>query len=155
MSNHIEMICVKCYVRDNTFIIPYFIRERCFRVMLFFSKVYVTLSYLPIILNKPFMLLLDNPKETNPFSLYKKGYITENEDLRATSVSFYEFMMVVGVLGLVITIVICGIRLALSHNSKKAEQIKDILTGKVWIALGLFSFVAVVGLIFDIINSIV
>ena len=67
--------------------------------------------------------------------------------------SIYITLQVVGLLGAAITLVIAFIRYAIAHPHEKAE-IKDIITGKVFLIVLIFGFSFLMSLVLGILLTI-
>ena len=91
----------------------------------------------------------------DPFDLIKNIGITDDRTIRETSVSAYQLFMTIGIIGLVFTLIITGVRLALNKNSNKRSQIKSTIGFKTWLALGFFGFTTFAGMIYNVIMSLV
>lgn len=93
--------------------------------------------------------------DKNPFDLLKNLGISHNSTLRGTAGSAYKFFMVVGIIGLVSTFMISGISFSLTKNSSKKSNIKEAIGFKTWVAIGLFGFITLMGLVYNVIVSLV
>ena len=81
----------------------------------------------------------------DPFSYFRFG-ITDNAAIKGTVNSLYSLLMAIGVVGLLITLVIIGIRLMSSNATKRAEAMEE-MKWKVLIAVVLFGMTGIVGAI--------
>ena len=81
----------------------------------------------------------------DPFSYINKG-ISGNSAVTGTVNSAYSLMMAIGVVGILITIVLTGIKLMSSKPQKRAEAL-DELKWKAIIAIMLFSMPLLIGVI--------
>lgn len=81
----------------------------------------------------------------DPFSYFRFG-ITNNAAIKGTVNSLYSLLMAIGVVGLLITLVIIGIRLMSPNSAKRAEAMEE-MKWKVLIAVVLFGMTGIVGAI--------
>lgn len=81
----------------------------------------------------------------DPFSYFRFG-ITDNAAIKGTVNSLYSLLMAIGVVGLLITLVIIGIRLMSPNSAKRAEAMEE-MKWKVLIAVVLFGMTGIVGAI--------
>lgn len=76
------------------------------------------------------------------------GTFTELQStIEGTGASFYRLVMTIGVIGLVISLIFCGITLAVNKNASKREEGKSQL---IWIALGgvvVFGSMSILGIL--------
>ena len=89
--------------------------------------------------------------ETNPFN-YLEFCISNNAALRATVNSGYNLLMTIGVIGLLLTFILIGIKLMSSNPGKRAEALDD-MKWKALIAIILFSIPTVIGTIMRVVAS--
>lgn len=76
------------------------------------------------------------------------------EQFLSTASSFYGLMLVIGIIGIVSTLVFTGIRLAHSKNSTKRSEVKDALIFKCAIAVVIFALPTFVGMYHTIVYTI-
>ena len=81
----------------------------------------------------------------DPFSYFRFG-ITDNAAIKGTVNSLYSLLMAIGVVGLLITLIIIGIRLMSPNSAKRAEAMEE-MKWKVLIAVVLFGMTGIVGAI--------
>ena len=81
----------------------------------------------------------------DPFSYFRFG-ITDNAAIKGTVNSLYSLLMAIGVVGLLITLVIIGIRLMSPNSVMRAEAMEE-MKWKVLIAVVLFGMTGIVGAI--------
>ena len=79
----------------------------------------------------------------DPFSYFRFG-ITDNSAIKGTVNSLYSLLMAIGVVGLLITLVIIGIRLMSPNSAKRAEAMEE-MKWKVLIAVVLFGMTGIIG----------
>lgn len=79
----------------------------------------------------------------DPFSYFRFG-ITNNAAIKGTVNSLYSLLMAIGVVGLLITLVIIGIRLMSPNSAKRAEAMEE-MKWKVLIAVVLFGMTGIIG----------
>jgi hypothetical protein len=79
----------------------------------------------------------------DPFSYFRFG-ITDNAAIKGTVNSLYSLLMAIGVVGLLITLVIIGIRLMSPNSAKRAEAMEE-MKWKVLIAVVLFGMTGIIG----------
>lgn len=91
--------------------------------------------------------------DIKPFNLLKDINISDNETIRQTATSAYGLFFVIGLLGLITTTMITGIKFAMYKNANKKSEIKSSIGFKTWLALGFFSFLFIIGTIYKIVNS--
>lgn len=89
--------------------------------------------------------------ETNPFNYLEFG-ISNNAALRATVNSGYNLLMTIGVIGLLLTFILIGIKLMSSNPGKRAEALDD-MKWKALIAIILFSIPTLIGTIMRVVAS--
>ena len=79
----------------------------------------------------------------DPFSYFRFG-ITDNAAIKGTVNSLYSLLMAIGVVGLLITLIIIGIRLMSPNATKRAEAMEE-MKWKVLIAVVLFGMTGIIG----------
>ena len=79
----------------------------------------------------------------DPFSYFRFG-ITDNAAIKGTVNSLYSLLMAICVVGLLITLVIIGIRLMSPNSAKRAEAMEE-MKWKVLIAVVLFGMTGIIG----------
>lgn len=79
----------------------------------------------------------------DPFSYFRFG-ITDNAAIKGTVNSLYSLLMAIGIVGLLITLVIIGIRLMSPNSAKRAEAMEE-MKWKVLIAVVLFGMTGIIG----------
>lgn len=79
----------------------------------------------------------------DPFSYFRFG-ITDNAAIKGTVNSLYSLLMAIGVVGLLITLIIIGIRLMSPNSAKRAEAMEE-MKWKVLIAVVLFGMTGIIG----------
>lgn len=102
---------------------------------------------------KIYLFFLDI-KSTDPFSYIDSLGISKNSSLRGNAASLYRLFMTIGVTGLVITLLLCAVKLSLYKNGKKKSEVKETIGLKLLISIGFFGFVFFAGLVLRIIKSI-
>lgn len=99
-------------------------------------------------------IILTINANTDPFSLLGSNKVSNDNNIRNTFASFFRFLMAIGIIGIIISIIISGIKIS-SKNSNTREEGKKLLQTKAIIAITIFSFVALMGMIFEIIVKLV
>lgn len=89
----------------------------------------------------------------DPFSYFRFG-ITDNAAIKGTVNSLYSLLMAIGVVGLLITLIIIGIRLMSPNATKRAETMEE-MKWKVLIAVVLFGMTGIVGAILALAEAFV
>lgn len=79
----------------------------------------------------------------DPFSYFRFG-ITDNAAIKGTVNSLYSLLMAIGIVGLLITLIIIGIRLMSPNSAKRAEAMEE-MKWKVLIAVVLFGMTGIIG----------
>lgn len=96
-----------------------------------------------------------NAQLQDPFKILKNDNLSENSQLRDNAASAYKLFLIVGIIGLVITLISSGLRLAFSKDASKKSEVKSGLGNKTVAALILFSFVSIIGIVYGIIVNLV
>ena len=98
------------------------------------------------------ILLKTNSKgmDMDPFH-----YIKDNKSLRATAVSAYSLLKTIGIIGIVLTITICGLQFAFAKSGNKLDEVKKKLAAELAIGVVIFGFVWIAGIIFSISKKVV
>lgn len=107
-----------------------------------------------MIKNNIYDIVLSINGNTDPFSLLGKTKISSDANIRGTFTSLYQFLKVIGIIGIFVSIIVCAIQIA-STNANKREEGKRHLQTKGAIAIAIFSFIGILGIILDIIGGIV
>lgn len=89
--------------------------------------------------------------DKNPFNYLTFGE-SGNEAIRGTAASAYQLFMSIGAIGLLITLIVIGIKLSFGGASKRAEALDD-MKWKVLTAVVLFSMTMIVSWILNIASS--
>ena len=94
--------------------------------------------------------------ETDPFKILRDGYgFATDETVRGAGQSFYQLMMVLGVIGILSSILIGGLILAInSKNGNNRQEAKHSLFVKCGIAVLIFGFTGILGMVLEIIGQI-
>ena len=90
--------------------------------------------------------------DKNPFSYLAEFGQSGNEAVRGTAASAYQLFMTVGAIGLLITLILAGIKLSFGGASKRAEALDD-MKWKILTAVILFSMTMIVSWILNITGS--
>lgn len=88
----------------------------------------------------------------DPFEYLRKITVTEEEVIRETGASFYHLLETLGIIGIVLTFIVCGIRLAFAPKGQELGEVKKRLQTEAVIAVTLFGFVFLVGTVMDILQ---
>lgn len=78
-----------------------------------------------------------------------RGLLLNDNTYKGTMGSVYQLMQVIGVTGIVVTFILCGIKLAWSQPGKRADALSE-MKWKVLIAVVLFSMTTIIGWIIKI-----
>jgi len=90
----------------------------------------------------------------DPFSYIGDNKLSDNTAVKNTAMSFYQLMIVIGVIGVMVSLTLIGYKLMFSKSgSENGEAKKNIIT-KLIIAIGVFGFVGILGMIFEITKSL-
>lgn len=89
----------------------------------------------------------------DPFSYFRFG-ITQNAAIKGTVNSFYSLFMAIGVIGLLLTVILIGIKLMSQSPSKRAEALEE-MKWKAIIAIVLFGMTGFIGAILTVAKSFV
>ena len=87
----------------------------------------------------------------DPFSFYKFG-LTDNAAIRGTVNSLYSLFLTIGVVGILLTILLVGVKLMSQSPQKRAEALEE-MKWKVLIAIILFGMSGVIGAILRVVSS--
>ena len=87
----------------------------------------------------------------DPFS-YFRFEVSNNAAVRGTVNSMHNLFMAIGVIGLLITFLLIGIKLMSSNPAKRAEAL-DEMKWKALIAIVLFSMTTVISSILNIVSA--
>lgn len=68
---------------------------------------------------------------------------------------WYTLCMALGIIGLLINLVIFGIKIMVSKNANKRASVKEALQGKLFIAIMLFGVLTVIGTIVTLVEALV
>lgn len=103
------------------------------------------------------ILLKTNSKgmDMDPFHYIKDNNISDNKSLRATAVSAYSLLKTIGIIGIVLTITICGLQFAFAKSGNKLDEVKKKLAAELAIGVVIFGFVWIAGIIFSIPKKVV
>ena len=89
--------------------------------------------------------------DKDPFS-YFKWKISDNAALQGTVNSAYSLFMAIGVVGLLLTIILVGIKLMSSNPSKRAEALEE-MKWKALIAVLIFGMTTVISTILSVVST--
>lgn len=87
----------------------------------------------------------------DPFAIIREDNVSSNPIIKENAASAYQLFFVIGVIGLTLTFIISGIRLAWNKDSSKKSDIKTNLGIKTLVAIIFFSFITLIGIIYRII----
>lgn len=87
----------------------------------------------------------------NPFQYLEFGQ-SENAAIKGTAASAYQLFMAIGIIGLLITLILIGVKLSLGGAAKRAEAI-DEMKWKALTAIVLFSMTTIVSWVLRIAGS--
>lgn len=89
--------------------------------------------------------------EKDPFK-YFKFQVSDNATLQGTVNSTYNLFMAIGVVGLLLTLILIGLKLMSSNPSKRAEALEE-MKWKALIAIILFGMTTVISTILSIVST--
>ena len=89
--------------------------------------------------------------DKDPFS-YFRWEISDNAALHGTINSAYSLFMAIGVVGLLLTIILVGIKLMSSNPSKRAEALEE-MKWKALIAVLIFGMTTVISTILSVVST--
>lgn len=92
--------------------------------------------------------------ERDPFKILDGGGVSRNPQLRDNAASAYNLFLVIGIIGLVVTLIISGLRFAWTKNSSKRSGIKENLGSKAIAAIIFFSFITIISLVYGVIKKL-
>lgn len=75
--------------------------------------------------------------------------------VRAFFVEWYNLLFILGAIGLVLSLMWCGISLMLGKNKDKAADAKGAIGFKILIAIGISSFLTIVGIFMNVVKGLV
>lgn len=90
----------------------------------------------------------------DPFDKLQDIGVSDNSMLQENAASAYNFFLVIGIIGLAITVSYCGLKIAWNHQAAKKSEAKSELGFKIWLALGLFSFSFLLGIVLELAQSL-
>ena len=73
---------------------------------------------------------------------------SRSSDLSSSLSGIYSVFLTIGTIGILISIIICGIKLASSKNPNSREEVKHELFWKIALGVLLFAFTGILGLIY-------
>ena len=80
--------------------------------------------------------------------------ITENPVMRGLGASSYQLLMAIGIIGVVCSLILAGIKLSFTRNSRSRNEVKKSIGTTLLIAIVLFGFVGLLGMILEVIHSL-
>lgn len=89
--------------------------------------------------------------EKDPFK-YFKFQVSDNATLQGTVNSTYNLFMAIGVVGLLLTLILIGLKLMSSNPSKRAEALEE-MKWKALIAIILFGMTTLISTILSIVST--
>ena len=102
-----------------------------------------------------FLKTNSNKINMDPFHYIKDNNISDNKSLRATAVSAYSLFKTIGIIGIVLTITICGFQFTIAKNGGKIDEVKKKLAVELAIGVVIFGFVWIAGMIFSISKKVI
>lgn len=91
--------------------------------------------------------------DKDPFDFYRFGF-SNNAVIRGTVNSGYKLMLTIGIVGILVTLILAGIKLMSSNHQQRAEALEDI-KWKVIVSVILFSIPTIIGLMMSLAGSFV
>ena len=93
--------------------------------------------------------------QQDPLKILDDGnLITQNPVMRSAGASAYQLLMAIGIIGVVCSLILAGIKLGFTKNSRSRNEVKKSIGTTLLIAVVLFGFVAILGMILEIVNSL-
>lgn len=122
-------------------------------------KIIAVASVISSFLNTSVAYAAPTPTPDPTFDFLKKGsgsgaFDNLTKSAEETGASFYNFLLVIGVIGLVISTVALGISIAFSKNSSKKQENKSHLPAIAGGAVLVFGAISILGLIKTIADGI-
>ena len=91
----------------------------------------------------------------DPLKIIDEGkLLTDNTVIKDTGSSAYQLLMAIGIIGVVCSLVLAGIRLSFARNSRSRSEVKKSIGATLLIAIVMFGFVGLLGLILEVVNSL-
>lgn len=102
------------------------------------------------------IIRLSTLDDKNPFDqLHGKMSVGKNvEQYKGTASSFYNLLTTIGVIGIITSIIVCGLSLVYSKNSSDRAELKRKAIFKTGIAVCIFAFPTFVGIYHDIVYKL-
>lgn len=88
--------------------------------------------------------------DKDPFSYIKDNKLSSDDALRNTAISYYQLMMVIGVIGLAFSLFVGGYKLASSKNGNTTAEAKKAIITKMIIGSAFFGLVEILGIVIAI-----
>lgn len=92
--------------------------------------------------------------DMDPFSYLNRNEISNNESLRNGAMSFYQLMMIVGVFGVVVSLLVGACKLLMAQKGNSVADAKKEIVVKMFIGIIIFGFVSILGIVFEIASSL-
>lgn len=99
-------------------------------------------------------ILMDTDLDLDPYSYLKDNTIVENDTLKHTGFEIYQLLMVIGIIGMMLSLITCGIMLMLARKGSKLEESKHRIMGTVIIGFVIFAFPFFLGVVMKMANSL-
>lgn len=113
------------------------------------------MNLLDEIIIKGSILLATISENTHPLDdILVSNKLSSDANIRGTAASFYKLFEVIGIIGIVLSIMICGIAFY-RKDARKRQEAKSNLMIKFIIAIAIFGFAWLVGVILNITTSLV
>lgn len=106
-----------------------------------------------LLIDLKYGVFLKTKIKQNPYDYISKNSISNDGIMRNTANSWYSLMQTVSGLGMVITIMVCGLVLAFTKNPQKREEVKKKLIVKAGVFIIICAFAWFVGTIFSAVNK--
>lgn len=87
----------------------------------------------------------------DPFAILREDNLSSNPILKDNAASAYQLFLVIGIIGLVLTLIINGLYLIFSKDSSKKSEIKLNIGTKTLVAIIFFGFITFIGIVYRII----
>lgn len=103
-----------------------------------------------IILNAMNFIAVKTKMNMDPFAYIKSNSITDNTQIRGMSASAFNLIRAFGIVGVVVSIIVNGIRLMYAKKGQKLEEVKQRIMIHFIISICVFGFITLIGQIFYI-----
>ncbi len=88
-------------------------------------------------------------KKASPWDILADKSITEVATVRQMSASYYRLMIALGAVGILTSLMVIGLKLMWARNPQSRRAGKEELMFKVISGIGIFSYVALMGMLYN------